>query len=432
MRPEFQTASVIGLGYIGLPTAALIASRGVKVIGVDVNPTVVATVGAGRVHIVEADLDGAVHRAVLSGRLVARTQPEPADVFVIAVPTPLSAEKKPVLDYVFAATRAIAPHLRRGGLVILESTSPVGTTEAVARILAEERPDMRIPQSRDKTDEADIAIAYCPERVLPGRILKELVENDRCVGGLTPACAAKARRFYAMFVRGACIETSARTAEMVKLTENAFRDTNIAFANELSLLCDDFGVNVWELIALANRHPRVDILKPGPGVGGHCIAVDPWFIVDAAPEKARLIRSAREVNDGKAHYVLEEAKRLIDAHPDRPVACLGLSFKANIDDLRESPALEIAESLAAHYGDRIGVVEPFIERLPESLRAHGARKIGLEQALADQGILILLVDHDVFRKVKESQRGRAVVYDTRGIWSKNAAPAGNAMQSAAA
>lgn len=432
MRPEFQTASVIGLGYIGLPTAALIASRGVKVIGVDVNPTVVSTVGEGRVHIVEADLDVAVHRAVLSGRLVASTRPEPADVFVIAVPTPLSAKKKPVLDYVFAAARAIAPHLRRGGLVILESTSPVGTTEAVAGILAGARPDLRMPSSGDNASEADIAIAYCPERVLPGRILKELVENDRCVGGLTPACAAKARRFYAMFVRGACIETSARTAEMVKLTENAFRDTNIAFANELSMLCDEFGVNVWELIGLANRHPRVDILKPGPGVGGHCIAVDPWFIVDAAPEKARLIRTAREVNDAKTHYVLDEAKRLIDAHPDRPVACLGLSFKANIDDLRESPALEIAESLARRYGDRIGVVEPFIDTLPESLSGHGARKIGLEQALANQSILILLVDHDVFRKVKESQRSHTIVYDTRGIWSTNAAAAGNPMQSAAA
>jgi UDP-N-acetyl-D-mannosaminuronic acid dehydrogenase len=432
MRPEFQTISVIGLGYIGLPTAALIASRGFKVIGVDINPDVVATVGAGRVHIVEADLDGAVHKAVFSGRLVTRLQPAPADVFLIAVPTPLSADKKPVVDHVFAAARAIAPHLRRGGLVILESTSPVGTTEAVAAILAEARPDLRIPRAGDKGIEADIAIAYCPERVLPGRILKELVENDRCVGGLTPACAAKARGFYGAFVRGACIETSARTAEMVKLTENAFRDTTIAFANELSMLCDGLGVDVWELIALANRHPRVDILKPGPGVGGHCIAVDPWFIVDAAPEKARLIRAAREVNDGKAHYVLEEARKLIDAHPDRPVACLGLAFKANIDDLRESPALEIAERLGEFYGERIGVVEPFIDELPESLQRHGARKLTLEQALADHGILIVLVDHDAFRKVSQSQRGAALVYDTRGIWGKNAASPASRMQSAAA
>jgi UDP-N-acetyl-D-mannosaminuronic acid dehydrogenase len=431
MRPEFHTVCVVGLGYIGLPTAALLASRGLKVIGVDVDLQVVATVGAGRVHIIEADLDGLAQKAVRSGRLIASTRPQQANVFLIAVPTPLSDDKKPGLDYVFAASRSIAPYLKRGDLVILESTSPVGTTEAITKIIAEARPDLTVPISGSNGD-TDIAVAYCPERVLPGRILRELVENDRCVGGLTPACSAKARRFYEQFVRGECIETTARTAEMVKLTENAFRDTNIAFANELSLICDKLEINVWELIALANRHPRVDILKPGPGVGGHCIAVDPWFIVDAAPERAPLIRTAREVNDGKAEYVFQEICKLLDTHPERPAVCLGLSFKPNIDDLRESPALEIAERLAARYGERIGVVEPFVDVLPEGLSSHGARQLSLEEALAQQGILILLVDHELFRRVSEQQRAGAIVYDTRGIWKGGASAAATRQRQASA
>ncbi len=418
MRHKLPTVCVVGLGYIGLPTAALIASRGIDVIGADVNLQVVATVGAGRVHIIEADLDVLVQRAVRSGRLVVSTKPKPADVFLIAVPTPLSDEKKPVLDYVFAAARSIGPQLKRGNLVILESTSPVGTTEAIAGTLAEMRPDLTFPGAANGA-EADIALAYCPERVLPGRVLTELVENDRCVGGLTPGCAAKAKQFYKHFVRGECIETTARTAEMVKLTENAFRDTNIAFANELSMVCDKLSIDVWELIALANRHPRVDILKPGPGVGGHCIAVDPWFIVDAAPQEAQLIRSAREVNDGKSEYVFQEICKLLEAHPDRRAACLGLSFKANIDDLRESPALEITERLAARYGERIAAVEPFIETLPEALRAQGVHQLGLEEALKECGILILLVDHDLFRRVSPQSRAGTIVYDTRGIWGRN-------------
>lgn len=420
MHPEFPKVCVLGLGYIGLPAAALIASRGLMVTGVDVNPSVVATVSAGNIHIVETDLEDEVRNAVRSGRLTARDRPEPADIFLITVPTPLSADKRPVLDHVFAATGALAPHLKRGDMVILESTSPVGTTEQVGELLAERRPDLNIPTGPDASGEPDVALAYCPERVLPGRILKELVENDRCVGGMTPSCTAKARRFYELFVRGNCVETNARTAEMVKLTENAFRDTNIAFANELSLICERLEINVWELIDLANLHPRVQILKPGPGVGGHCIAVDPWFIVDAAPQEAQLIRTAREVNDGKAHYVLERIHRLIDAYPDRPVSCLGLSFKANVDDLRESPALAIVESLAEAYGERIGVVEPFIESLPESLRTSGVRRQQLEEALAESGILVLLVDHDVFREVGESRRIGAIIYDTRGIWNTSA------------
>ena len=421
MRPEFPKVCVIGLGYIGLPTAALIAGRGLQVTGVDVNPAVVATVSAGNIHIVEADLEDEVRSAVQSGCLTARAKPEAADVFLIAVPTPLSDDKRPVLEYVFAAARALAPHLKRGNIVILESTSPVGTTERVTELLAEWRRDLSFPIGPNAAGDCDIAVAYCPERVLPGRILKELVENDRCVGGMTPNCTAKARRFYELFVRGNCIGTAARTAEMVKLTENAFRDTNIAFANELSMICDRLEINVWELIELANLHPRVQILKPGPGVGGHCIAVDPWFIVDAAPDEAQLIRTAREVNDGKAHYVLERIRDLIETYPNRPVSCLGLSFKANVDDLRESPALAIVESLAETYGERIGVVEPFVERLPETLRKFGARRQQLEEALAAGGILVLLVDHDVFRDVDESRRMGAIIYDTRGVWD-NPAP----------
>jgi UDP-N-acetyl-D-mannosaminuronic acid dehydrogenase len=416
MHRDFSTVCVMGLGYIGLPTAALIASRGLKVVGVDIDPDIVATVSDGHIHITEADLDGLVQKGVLSKRLTARGEPERADVFVITVPTPLSGNKKPVVDHVFSAARSIAPYLDHGSLIILESTCPIGTTEKVRDLLADLRPDLKFPKTGGNGKEPDVAIAYCPERVLPGRILIELVQNDRCIGGLTPSCAAKARRFYELFVRGECFETEARTAEMVKLTENAFRDANIAFANELSMISDHVGVDVWNVIELANRHPRVNILKPGPGVGGHCIAVDPWFIVDAAPHQARLIRAAREINDGKADYVFEQAKSLIESYPERAVYCLGLAFKANVDDLRESPAVEIAERLAKTYRNRINIVEPFIDKLPEKLEQYGAQKVELRDALAQSAILLVLVDHDAFRRVAADQRNGAIVYDTRGMW----------------
>ncbi len=418
MRRNDIRVCVVGLGYIGLPTAALIASRGATVIGVDIDEHVVATIADGRIHIAEADLDGLVQKVVFSKKLLARGAPEPADVFMIAVPTPLSGNKKPVIDHVLAAARSIAPHLVKGNLVILESTSPVGTTEQICDLLAELRPDLAFPDHGGSNGKPDVSIAYCPERVLPGRILIELVQNDRCVGGLTPECAVRARNFYELFVRGKCIETSARTAEMVKLTENAFRDTNIAFANELSLICDHVGIDAWEVIQLANRHPRVDILKPGPGVGGHCIAVDPWFIVDAAPHQARLIRTSREVNDSKADYVFSRVRELLDTYPERKVTCLGITFKANVDDLRESPALEIVERLAESCGPRIQVVEPFVEDLPPALTKHGARKIELDEALDQSGILVVLVDHDAFRRVNATRRNGAIVYDTRGIWQQ--------------
>ncbi len=404
---------VIGLGYIGLPTAALMASQGLRVYGVDVNPKVVETISMGGIHIAEADLEGLVQKVVSNGALTAHRQPVEADAFMITVPTPLKDNRKPDLDYVFAAGRSIAPHLKKGNVVILESTSPVGTTQALAQVLAAARPDLRFPGNGG---EPDVSVAYCPERVLPGRILVELVENDRCVGGLTQTCTDRAIAVYEAFVRGAILRTTAPTAELVKLSENAFRDVNIAFANELSLVADRHGIDVWEAIELANRHPRVNILKPGPGVGGHCIAVDPWFIVDAAPKEARLIRTAREVNDHKAHYVFDLVTEALARQPGAQVTCFGLAFKANVDDLRESPSLEIVERLGHTYRGRVSVVEPYISEAPASLAAAGVPLIPLDQALERKGVFLLLVDHAIFTRIsREKLAGRAII-DTRGIW----------------
>lgn len=406
---------MMGLGYIGLPTAAVIARAGMQVTGVDVSERVVATVNAGKVHIEEADLDSLVHEVVAAGRLTAALEPAPADVFVIAVPTPIAEGKRPDVTYVLDAARALAPVLAAGNLVILESTSPVGTTDAICRLLAELRPDLHFPDV-DVGDGHDVHVAYCPERVLPGHILRELVDNDRSLGGITPACAEAARAFYERFVLGACTCTRARVAEMVKLAENSFRDVNIAFANELSLLADTLDVDVWEVIRLANRHPRVQILQPGPGVGGHCIAVDPWFLVAADPARARLIRIAREVNDGKTDYVIARAKALLDGAPGSRLACLGLAFKANIDDFRESPALAVAAALARDYAERIAVVEPFASALPKGLADSGAVLVPLEQAFAECAIVVLLVDHDAFRAIDPGSIAGKTVFDTRGIW----------------
>jgi UDP-N-acetyl-D-mannosaminuronic acid dehydrogenase len=414
LQSDISSVCVVGLGYIGLPTAALVASRGIRVIGVDTNPDIVETVARGSIHITEADLDGLVQKCVTSGSLSSRAEPAPADVFLIAVPTPLSGNRRPVVDHVMDAARSITPHLVRGSLVIVESTCPIGTTQKIRDLFAQVREDLRIDV--DDGEEPDVYIAYCPERVLPGRILIELVQNDRCIGGMTPFCSARARQFYELFVNGRCIETKARTAEMVKLSENAYRDANIAFANELSMICDQIDVDVWDVIELANRHPRVNILRPGPGVGGHCIAVDPWFIIDAAPSAARLIRMSRDVNDGKSDYVFDRIRLLMEDYPERGVACLGITFKANVDDLRESPALEIVERLAKDYGQRVSVVEPFVKQLPVSVAKFGVRKINLDQALDEAGILIVLVDHEAFRGVAAAKRDGAVIYDTRGIW----------------
>ncbi len=412
--PDFQKVAVIGLGYIGLPTAALIASRGLKVVGIDTKEDVVRTVASGAIHIAEPDLDGLVQKVVSSGSLVTSTKPEPADVFIIAVPTPIDGSNRPDLTSVNAAVESILDVLAPGNLVILESTSPIGTTEGIAKRITEGRPDLHI--DTNGKDEACVSVAYCPERVLPGRILTELINNDRCIGGITPWCTRRAQLFYKMFVRGACVPTTARAAELVKLTENAYRDTNIAFANELSLICDRFDINVWEVIDLANRHPRVKVLRPGPGVGGHCIAIDPWFIIDSAPDLARVMRMSRDVNNSKTIRVMERAEALIDDHPYANVACCGLTFKANIDDLRESPAMEIALHLAAKYGSRIKIVEPNLRQLPLEFEKYGAEFMGIDEALRSCEIAVLLVDHDEFKMVPLAERRHLDVIDTRGIW----------------
>ncbi len=406
--------AVIGLGYIGLPTAALIARSGMQVLGVDVSPHVVETVNSGRIHIEEVDLDGLVQGVVSRGLLRASLSVEPADVFVIAVPTPVSQEHAPDISYVLAAARTIAPVLGAGNVLILESTSPVGTTEAMRDELARLRPDLVMPGLPGNG--ADISIAYCPERVLPGRILVELVDNDRCIGGITPRCARKALSFYRQFVRGACVTTTARAAEMVKLVENSYRDVNIAFANELSVIADGMGIDVWDVIRLANRHPRVNILQPGPGVGGHCIAVDPWFLVHGDPANSRLIRTAREVNDAKTDYVVEQASRLIDERPGALIACLGLAFKPNIDDFRESPAVKVAERLVARYGARVKLVEPYAAALPPEFAGTDAELIDIDDALERCDTLVVLVDHDIFKSVPVDERAGKAVYDTRGMW----------------
>lgn len=387
-----NTISVIGLGYIGLPTAAMLASCKLNVLGVDVNPAVVDVINRGEIHIVEPELDAMVHTAVSDGYLKAYTQPAPADAFMIAVPTPFLEDLTPDLRYVEAAARAIAPVLKTGDLVILESTSPVGTTEQLCQWIKDVRADLCMPT---ESATPDIHVAYCPERVLPGKIVQELVSNDRIIGGMTPACADKAKELYQIFVSGTLLETDAKTAEMSKLTENAFRDVNIAFANELSMVCDKLGINVWELIRLANRHPRVNILTPGAGVGGHCIAVDPWFIVNSAPDEAQLIRTARRVNDNKPLWVMDKISEAIIAHEKElpSVACFGLAFKPDIDDLRESPALAIVNALADAYQGEIYAVEPNIDHT-DKLHANVTLSSVEKGMTAD--ICVILVKHKEF------------------------------------
>lgn len=414
----FKRISVIGLGYIGLPTAAMFASRKVEVIGVDVNPRAVDTINRGGIHIVEPDLDMIVHASVHEGYLRATLEPEPAEAFLIAVPTPFKGDDhEPDLHYIESAAKAIAPVLCEGNLVVLESTSPVGATEAMAGWLAQARPDLSFPQDAGET--SDIRIAHCPERVLPGKVMQELISNDRVIGGMTRRCSERAAELYGTFVTGECvIATGPRVAEMAKLTENSFRDVNIAFANELSMICDRLDMDVWELIRLANRHPRVNILQPGPGVGGHCIAVDPWFIVASAPAEARLIAMAREVNDAKPGWVLDKVRAAIGAHlsqnPDHTtrkvtVAIYGLAFKPDIDDLRESPALDIARRIAAEHVGPLRIVEPNVRALPEGLGA--ATLVPLEDAEAE--VHVMLVDHKDF---KNAPRPDGQIVDARGVW----------------
>lgn len=413
--PEHQVA-VIGLGYIGLPTAAVLASYGWNVCGVDVSEKVVETVNAGGIHIEERDLDRLVREASESGKLTASLEVPAAHFYMIAVPTPLTDENTPDISYVESAARAIAPKILPGACVIVESTSPVGTTERVAQIIAEMRPDLKLPVYGSQ-EPGDIAVAYCPERVLPGKIVRELVQNDRVIGGITPACAERAGALYKSFVEGDCLITNARVAETVKLTENSYRDVNIAFANELSVLADDLGVDVWDVIALANRHPRVNILQPGPGVGGHCIAVDPWFLVSSSPKAARLIRTAREVNDFKATYTERRIRGLLDAVPGK-VALLGLAFKPDIDDFRESPAMEIALSLAKTRGQRIMLVEPYADEMPQGFAGTGAQLVELDEALNAADVIVVLVDHTAFKHLLPADLAGKLVFDTRGMLKK--------------
>lgn len=412
---------MIGLGYIGLPTATLFASRKKQVIGVDVNPQVVDIINQGKIHIVEPELDILVHAAVTEGYLRATLTPEPADAFLIAVPTPFMDGNKPDLRYIEAAAKAIAPVLAKGNLVVLESTSPVGTTDKLAQWLSAARPDLRFPQHAGEA--ADVQIAYCPERVLPGRVVHELVSNDRVIGGMTKVATRMANDLYRIFVEGDLVPANARTAEMCKLTENSFRDVNIAFANELSLICDRLDINVWELIHLANRHPRVNILQPGSGVGGHCIAVDPWFIVDTTPEEARIIRMAREVNDYKPEWVVQKIKTAVagvlasrpgSVMADIKVACLGLAFKPDIDDLRGSPAVGVTEQVT-QLGCQVLVVEPNVSALPNSLNSGNTLLTSLEDALSNSDVLCVLVKHSSFVSAMEKIANHPAYIDVVGI-----------------
>ena len=419
MKRTFEKVCVIGLGYVGLPTAASLARRGVSVLGVDINEKTVALINKGKVHIVDPDLDILVSGAVATGKLAAAARPEPADAFIIAVPTPLTGKHKPDLSHLKAAAEELAPVLKEGDLIVIESTSPVGTTEAVAEWLAGWRPDLTFPNRQD--DAAGVDIAYIPERVLPGRVITELVRNDRVIGGLNRRSAERAAELYRIFVDGHCHLTTAPTAELVKLAENSYRDVNIAFANELSVVCEVLGVDVWEAVDLANRHPRVGILRPGPGVGGHCIAVDPWFIVDSAPGNTPLIAAARQVNDAMPRHVVEAVRAAAVQMRAPCVACLGLAYKADIDDLRMSPALHVVEALAKEFEDEkdavIMVVEPHIEALPDALDGiPGLALVPLDEAVERADIVVLLTDHRPFKALDRARLDGKAVIDTRGAW----------------
>ncbi|MBE1513402.1 UDP-N-acetyl-D-mannosamine dehydrogenase [Nesterenkonia halotolerans] len=410
MPRKLSTVGVIGLGYIGLPTAAILADHGVRTIGMDVSERNVAAVNNGEVPFVEPGLREVLERAVNSGTLTASTETPVADAYIVAVPTPFTETHAADLSYIEAAADGIAAKLTGGELIILESTSPPGATEHMAARILAARPDLTAE---------DILVAHCPERVLPGKIMEEMITNDRIIGGLTREAAEAARDLYSAFCKGEFLLTDAKTAEMAKLTENSFRDVNIAFANELSVISHKLGIDVWELIELANHHPRVNILQPGPGVGGHCIAVDPWFIVDAAPEQANLIRTARQTNDAKPEWVLGRIEQALEAAGENPsVALLGLAFKANIDDLRESPSLQIAETLAQRApGAEILAVEPNIEQLPAVLEnSANVTLTSVEDALEAADVVVLLVDHAAFKAITTAQLGTATVIDTRGIW----------------
>ncbi len=410
---------VVGLGYIGLPTAVVIAKTGIHTIGVDIDQRIVEAINSGNAHVSEPNLGNALNEALKKGFFKAFTVPTVADVFIIAVPTPLTAEeKKPDLSFVRSATKSICPHLKAGDLIILESTVPVGTTERMLSWISEERPDLQIPNNEGLLQ--DIFVAFCPERVLPGRIMDEIISNDRVIGGITRECAERARSLYRNFVSGECVIAShSRVAELTKLSENSFRDVNIAFANELSMICGELKVDIWEVLKLANRHPRVNMLNPGPGVGGHCIAVDPWFIVSSVPKSSRLMKKAREVNDMKPYWVIRKVTETIvklktqlgDPKINPKIAIYGITFKADVEDLRESPSLMIAEHLGLKYPDQVVVVDPFVQHQNKSFEYFDL--MGYDQALSHAEIHLMLVDHSEFKCLPKP---KGILIDTRGIW----------------
>lgn len=409
---------VVGLGYVGLPTAAVLASRGVEVIGVDIDSERVERVNCGVAPFDEAGMDSLVADTVASGALSAQGEPAPADAFIIAVPTPINDGHRPDMSYVRSAIDNLAPALTRGNLVIVESTCPVGTTEEVCERLASSRPDLTFPHSAGEA--SDVRVAYCAERILPGNALEELVANDRIIGGITPACAEAAKRLYEVFVEGVCHTTTVRTAELAKLAENAFRDVNVAFANEMSLVSTALDIDPWELISLANRHPRVEILNPGPGVGGHCIPIDPWFIAHAAPHLTPLIQAAREVNDGMPKVVADRVVHVCKDLADPVVACLGLTYKAGVADLRESPAIEVVKELQRRKKGRILVVEPYVSELPSEISNCGnIELVGLEDGLSAADVVVLLTDHSVFAEIDQETLTSKSVVDSRGLWDRS-------------
>jgi len=419
---KIKKISIIGLGYIGLPTAAVFASKKIKVVGVDIGEKIVNTINQGKIHIVENDLESLVRKVVKQGFLRATTKPEPADVFFITVPTPFKGKKfKPDLSFVMNACKSISPNLKKGNLVVLESTSPVGTTEKISNWLAKARPDLTFPHTHG--EKSNIRIAYCPERVLPGKILYELVHNDRVIGGMTSKCSEVTSKVYKLFVKGKFDITNPRTAEMSKLTENSFRDVNIAFANELSIICDKLNINVWELVKIANLHPRVNILQPGPGVGGHCIAIDPWFIVNKNSADARLIRLARQINDQKLDWVVKKVKievaNYLEKNPTKKIknitiGCFGITYKPNIDDIRESPALKITKKIANQHPGKVIVFEPNIKVLPKTLSNKNLYLKPFKKKSSSVNIAVLLVDHNQFKNIKVLANKKI---DTRGIWN---------------
>lgn len=415
-----MTISVIGLGYIGLPSAAILASKEETVIGVDVDIRTVEAINTGKLNVAEPGLEDLVKKVVKNGKFKAFLKPKKSEVFIIAVPTPFKQNYKPDLSYIRSAAKAIAPLLEKGNLVILESTVPVGTTEKMTRWMEEERKDLSFPKYGDDSSYYDVQVAHCPERVLPGQIMHELVENDRIIGGMSPSCSTKALKVYNKFVNSNCIITDCRTAELGKLVENSYRDVNIAFANELSLICDKLNLNVWNLIELANLHPRVNILAPGPGVGGHCIAVDPWFIVDSAPDEVKLIKTAREINDNKPNFILDKVLKAIDTlgkpKSELVIACLGLAFKKDVDDLRESPAMKIALKVASMGFMEVIIVEPFVANLPNKL--NDIVKISkIVPAIKKADIVLLLVDHSEFVSIDLNLLSGKQIIDSRGIWN---------------